>query len=93
MTPDTSNIASGMALSVTGAPSGFLEMMNLQDRPASLTIWSPRNSASLLAVLMEVDFCPSYSASVLDMLLFSAIRSNSSESGMLAPFEYSTSSQ
>lgn len=36
-------IARGMALSVTGAPSGFLEMMNRQERPASFTIWSPRN--------------------------------------------------
>ena len=36
-------MARGMARSVTGAPSGFLEMMNRQERPASFTIWSPRN--------------------------------------------------
>ena len=36
-------MARGMALSVTGAPSGFLEMMKRHERPASFTIWSPRN--------------------------------------------------
>ena len=30
-------------LSVTGDPSGLREMTNLQARPASFTIWSPRN--------------------------------------------------
>ena len=36
-------MARGMARSVTGAPSGFLEMTKRQERPASFTIWSPRN--------------------------------------------------
>lgn len=37
------NIASGIALSVTGEPSGLRAIMNRQLRPASFTIWSPRN--------------------------------------------------
>jgi hypothetical protein len=45
-------------LSVTGAPSGFFDMINLQARPASFTIWSPRNSAKRFAVDIEVDFWP-----------------------------------
>ena len=36
-------MARGMARSVTGAPSGFLEITKRQERPASFTIWSPRN--------------------------------------------------
>ena len=36
-------MANGIARSVTGAPSGLREMMNLHANPASLTIWSPRN--------------------------------------------------
>ena len=36
-------MARGMARSVTGAPSGFREMTKRQERPASFTIWSPRN--------------------------------------------------
>ena len=64
-------MAMGMALSVTGAPSGFLEMMNLQVMPASLAIWSP----SFLAVESEVD---------LDMDLFSEINLKSSVLGLLA---------
>ncbi|KAG2128169.1 hypothetical protein BD769DRAFT_1458548, partial [Suillus cothurnatus] len=55
-------------------------MINLQASPLSLTIWSPRNSASRLAVLIEVDFCPPYSTNVLDMLRFSAMSSASSSS-------------
>ncbi|KAG2128426.1 hypothetical protein BD769DRAFT_1457305, partial [Suillus cothurnatus] len=47
-------------------------MINLQARPL--------NSASRLAVLIEVDFCPPYSANVLDMLRFSAMSSTSSSS-------------
>ncbi|MPC31077.1 hypothetical protein E2C01_024353 [Portunus trituberculatus] len=61
--------------------------------PASFTIWSPRNSASLLAVEIDVDFWSPYSSSFLLMDLFSAISSNSSESGMLAALLYNTSSQ
>ena len=57
-------------------------MINRQLRPLSLTIWSPRNSANLFAVLIDVDFCPSYSSSFLDMLRFSQINSKSSLSGM-----------
>ncbi len=49
--------------------------------------WSPRNSARRRAVLMLVDFWPSYSARVLLMLLFSLISSKSSVSGMLAPWD------
>ena len=77
-------MAMGMALSVTGAPSGFLEMMNLQVMPASLTIWSPTNSASLLAVEMEVDFWLSSCERALDMDLFSEINLKSSVLGLLA---------
>jgi hypothetical protein len=63
-------MATGMARSVTGAPSGFLEMMNYfeermanhietwQARPLSFTMSSPKNSARRFAVLMDVDFCP-----------------------------------
>ena len=36
-------MARGMARSVTGAPSGFLEITKRQESPASFTIWSPRN--------------------------------------------------
>lgn len=32
-------MASGIARSVTGDPSGFFEMMYLQARPASFTYW------------------------------------------------------
>ena len=81
-------MASGMALSVTGAPSGFLEMTNLQANPLSFTIWSPKNSASLLAVEMEVDFWAPYSSNVRDMERFSEIRPNNSESGMFDPAAY-----
>ena len=34
----------------------YLEMIKRQDIPESLTIESPKNSANLLAVLIEVDF-------------------------------------
>uniref|UniRef100_A0A1I8IEK4 Paramyosin n=1 Tax=Macrostomum lignano TaxID=282301 RepID=A0A1I8IEK4_9PLAT len=50
----TWKIANGTARSVTGAPSGRLEMTKRQARPASLTICSPRNSANLLAVLILI---------------------------------------
>ena len=34
----------------------YFEMIKRQDKPESLTIESPKNSANLLAVLIEVDF-------------------------------------
>ena len=73
-------MAMGMALSVTSAPSGFLEMMNLQVMPASLAIWSP----SFLAAESEVDFWLSYCEMALDMDLFSEINLKSSVLGLLA---------
>ena len=85
-------MATGMARSVTGAPGGLAEMMNRQDRPLSRTMPSPRNSANRLAVLIDVDFCPAYSASVLDMDRFSAMSSISSSSGSAAALVASTSS-
>ena len=78
-------MAMGMALSVTGAPSGFLEMMNLQVMPASLAIWSP----SFLAVESEVDFWLSYCEMALDMDLFSEINLKSSVLGLLASVTFS----
>lgn len=50
-------MASGIARSVTGEPSGFFDMMYLHAKPASFTIWSPKNSARRFAVEIDVDFC------------------------------------
>jgi len=46
----------GIALSVTEAVIGFYEMINLTLRPLSLAISEPKNSASLLAQVIDVDF-------------------------------------
>ena len=63
----------------------YLEMIKRQDIPESLTIESPKNSANLLAVLIEVDFWAPYSAKDLDIVLFSEINSHNSESGIFPP--------
>lgn len=49
-------MAVGMALSATGASTGFLETMNFTLRPLSLTISGPKNSAKRLAQVIEVPF-------------------------------------
>src|ERR1700694_529185 len=85
-------MATGIARSVTGAFFGLAQIMYLQFRPLSFTICSPRKSANRLAVVIEVDFCVPYSSRVLDMLLFSQMRSISSSSASVSPFECNTSS-
>ena len=62
-------MAAGMARSMAGASRGDAEMMNLQARPASLIISSPRNCASRRATVIAVDFCSPYSSSERHRLL------------------------
>nr|CAA63236.1 unnamed protein product [Saccharomyces cerevisiae] len=87
------NIATGMARSVTGALKGFELIIYLHCRPLSFTISSPKKSPNLLAVVIEVDFCPSYSFKVFDILLFSQIKLTKSSSSNIRPCESRTSNQ
>ncbi len=85
-------MATGMALSVTGAFNGLSEIIYLTAKPLSLTISAPKNSPNLLAVVIDVDFCPSYSSKLLLILLFSQINSIKSSSSSIRPLVSKTSS-
>jgi hypothetical protein len=60
-----SNIVVGIERSVTEAVKGFYEIMNLTFRPLSIASSPPRNSASLLAQVIAVDFYDPYSSTDL----------------------------
>ncbi|KAH3677239.1 hypothetical protein WICMUC_001820 [Wickerhamomyces mucosus] len=86
-------IATGIALSVTGALFGCSEMIYLTARPLSFTISEPRNSPNLLAVVIDVDFWPPYSSKALLIDLFSQIKSIRSSSSKFLPLVSKTSNQ
>ncbi len=76
----------------TGAPTGRLLMIILHWRPLSFTISAPRNSPSLFATVIAVDFPSPYSLRVFDMDRFSEMRFRSSSSSIFFPLVKSTSS-